>query len=107
VQVGQEASVRIVGMSARSTPTILGSVVYVSADAVPDKAGFNAGLDGNSRDVYVARIRIDQVEMGRIPGFRPIAGMPVEVCIHTGERTFFEYLTKPVVDSFTRAFREL
>ena len=107
VHVGQEASVRIVGMSARATPTILGSVVYVSADAVPDKAGFNASLDGNSRDVYVARVRIDQAQMSRIPGFRPIAGMPVEVFIRTGERTFFEYLTKPVVDSFTRAFREL
>ena len=81
--------------------------MYVSADAVPDKAGFNASLDGNSRDVYVARIRIDPAEMSRIPAFRPIAGMPVEVFIRTGERTFFEYLTKPVIDSFTRAFREL
>lgn len=107
VHVSQAASVRIVGMNARSTPTIEGVVVYVSADAVPDKAGFNASLDGNSRDVYVARIRIDQSELARIPGFRPIAGMPVEVYVRTGERTFFEYLTKPVLDSFARAFREL
>ena len=33
--------------------------------------------------------------------------MPVEVYIRTGERTFFEYLTKPVMDSFSRAFREI
>ncbi|MBS0517112.1 MAG: HlyD family type I secretion periplasmic adaptor subunit [Proteobacteria bacterium] len=107
VKVGQDATIRLTGMNARSTPTLLGSVVYVSADAVADRAGFNASLDGSSRDVYVARVKIEQHEMARIPGFRPIAGMPVEVFIRTGERTFFEYLTKPVIDSFTRAFREI
>ena len=33
-------------------------------------------------------------------------GMPAEVMIATGERTFFEYLTAPVARSFRRAFRE-
>jgi HlyD family secretion protein len=33
-------------------------------------------------------------------------GMPVEVSIDTGERTFFEYLTKPISDSVSRAFRD-
>ena len=28
------------------------------------------------------------------------------VYIKTGERTFFEYIMKPVFDSFSRAFRE-
>ncbi|HEY6982524.1 HlyD family type I secretion periplasmic adaptor subunit [Reyranella sp.] len=107
VKVGQDAVVRITGLSARSTPTLTGTVVYVSADAVPDKAGFNASLDGSSRDVYLARVKIDSREMERIPGFHPIAGMPVELFVRTGERTFFEYLTKPVMDSFTRAFREI
>ena len=36
-----------------------------------------------------------------------MAGMPVEVFIRTGDRTFFEYLTKPITDSFARAFREM
>ncbi|MBV8406074.1 MAG: HlyD family type I secretion periplasmic adaptor subunit [Alphaproteobacteria bacterium] len=107
VKIGQDANIRIVGMNARSTPSITGSVIYVSADAVPDRAGFNASLDGNSRDVFIARIKVEQGEMSRIPGFHPIAGMPVEVFIRTGDRTFFEYLTKPVMDSFSRAFREL
>ena len=33
-------------------------------------------------------------------------GMPVETYIGTGERTFLEYLVRPLLDSFGRAFRE-
>jgi HlyD family type I secretion membrane fusion protein len=107
VRVDQEATIRLNFMNARSTPMLTGTVIYVSADAVPDRAGFNASLDGTNRDVYLARVRLDQSESGKIPGFRAMAGMPVEVFIRTGDRTFFEYLTKPVVDSFQRAFREI
>ena len=32
--------------------------------------------------------------------------MPVETFISTDERTFLAYLTKPLLDSFQRAFRE-
>jgi len=107
VRVSQEATIRLNFMNARSTPMLTGTVIYVSADAVPDRAGFNASLDGTNRDVYLARVRLDQSESSKIPGFRAMAGMPVEVFIRTGDRTFFEYLTKPVVDSFQRAFREI
>lgn len=107
MRVDQEATIRLNFMNARSTPMLTGTVIYVSADAVPDRAGFNASLDGTNRDVYLARVRLDQAESGKIPGFRAMAGMPVEVFIRTGDRTFFEYLTKPVVDSFQRAFREI
>ncbi len=107
VQLEQPATIRFNFMNARSTPMVSGTVVYISADAVPDRAGFNASLDGTAKEVYLARLRIDQGETTKIPGFRPIAGMPVEVFIRTGDRTFFEYITKPVKDSFARAFREL
>ena len=58
-KVGQEATIRLNFMNARSTPMLSGTVIYISADAVPDKAGFNASLDGNSRDIYLARIRME------------------------------------------------
>jgi HlyD family secretion protein len=32
--------------------------------------------------------------------------MPADVYIKTGERTFFEYMLRPVLDSFSRSFRE-
>lgn len=107
VKLEQPAAIRFNFMNARSTPMVTGTVVYISADAVPDKAGFNTSLDGANKDVYLVRVRLDQGETGKIPGFRAIAGMPVEVFIRTGDRTFFEYLTKPIKDSFARAFREI
>ena len=42
----------------------------------------------------------------KIGGFNPTPGMPADVYIKTGERTFFEYMLRPVLDSFSRAFRE-
>ena len=33
-------------------------------------------------------------------------GMPADIYIETGDRTFFQYLLKPLLDSFSRAFRE-
>jgi HlyD family secretion protein len=106
VKVGQEATIRLNAMNARSTPMLSGNVVYLSADAVTDMSGVNANQDNNRREVYVARVRLDGSEASRIPDFRPVAGMPVEVYLKTGDRTFFHYLTKPVIDSFSRAFRE-
>ena len=35
-----------------------------------------------------------------------IAGMPAEVYIRTGERTFASYLFKPLADHATRSFKE-
>ena len=42
----------------------------------------------------------------RSTDFRPTPGMPADVFIKTGERTFFDYIMRPVLDSFSRAFRE-
>ena len=52
VKPGQEASVRLTALNRRVTPTLLGHVVYVSADALPDETqAFQA------RDVYVVTLR--------------------------------------------------
>jgi hypothetical protein len=32
--------------------------------------------------------------------------MPADVFIKTGERTFFDYIMRPVLDSLSKAFRE-
>ncbi len=74
---------------------------YVSADSLPDK---NSKV--TDREVYLARMSLAASELQRIPGFSPTPGMPAEIMIKTAERTFFDYLTRPVVDSMSRAFRE-
>ncbi|MDJ0824170.1 MAG: HlyD family type I secretion periplasmic adaptor subunit [Rhodobacter sp.] len=100
VQVGQYASVRLVALNQRTTPVLDGEVYYVSADAIPD-----AKEDPN-REVYIARISLHPTELTRVKNFSPTPGMPAEILITTQERTFMQYLTKPIVDSMSRAFRE-
>jgi HlyD family type I secretion membrane fusion protein len=101
VRIGQHASIRLTALNQRITPILAGQVVYVSADSVPDvKTGSTV------REFYVARISLPPQELSRVAGFSPTPGMPAEVMIQTAERTFAEYLSKPIVDSMSRAFRE-
>ncbi len=100
VKIGQEATVRLTALNQRTTQVLNGEVFYVSADSVPDAAN-----DG-AREVYLARVNLPARELSRVPGFAPTPGMPAEILIQTAERTFFDYLTKPIRDSMARAFME-
>jgi len=109
VSVGQEALVRLSALNQRITPMVGASVIYVSADALSEQAQAKAetGTDSNTRrEFYIVRVGLDQEVLKRMPEFIPTPGMPADVYIKTGERTFFEYMMKPVFDSFSRAFRE-
>ncbi len=100
VKVGQPAGVMLTALNRRTTPVLNGEVFYLSADAIVQDS---AGAD---QEVYVARIQIPVSELGRVSGFVPVPGMPVQVMIQTAERTFLQYIMKPVTDSMQRAFRE-
>lgn len=99
VQIGFPSTVRLSALNQRTTPVLNGTVYYVSADTVSDGADV-------AQEVYVARISIEADELQRVPGFSPTPGMPAEIMIQTAERTFVQYLAKPIVDSMSRAFRE-
>lgn len=101
VRVGHEAAVRLTSLNRRVTPMLYGRVTYVSADALPDDTRTN-----QTPDVYVARITLNPGQAAGVPNFTPKPGMPAEVYIKMEERTFFEYLMKPITDSMNRAFRE-
>ena len=103
VKRGQHAMVRLTALNQRITPMIAGEVIYVSADALPDEKASAAGRD--ERRLYRARQAQRRRGAGR-SGFQPTPGMPAEVHIKTTDRTFFEYLTRPIHDSMARAFRE-
>ncbi|MCK1594631.1 HlyD family type I secretion periplasmic adaptor subunit [Bradyrhizobium sp. 164] len=110
VSVGQEALVRLSALNQRITPMVGASVIYVSADVLAEQVQGKTETrpDGDTRrEFYVVRVRLDKDEiLRRMPEFIPMPGMPADVYIKTGERTFFEYIMKPVLDSFSRAFRE-
>jgi HlyD family type I secretion membrane fusion protein len=108
VHVGQEALVRLTAYNQRITPMIEGSVIYVSADTLSDRdARWEAESLPSRRQSYVARVRLDErATRMKVEGFRPMPGMPADVYIKTGERTFFNYILRPLLDSLSRAFRE-
>ena len=99
VHQGEGATVRLTALNQRTTPVLEGVVMYVSADTIAD----TGGLD---KEFYVARITIAPEQLALVEGFSPTPGMPAEVFVQTRERTFFEYLVKPVTDSMSRAFHE-
>jgi len=111
VNTGQDALIRLPALNQRVTPTIMGKVVYLSADALSDRQSSPArpvkeGLPVLA-DFYVARVRLDEDDVrSRLGRFVPTPGMPADVYIKTGERTFFEYIMRPIYDSLSRAFRE-
>ncbi len=102
VKKGAEAEIRLTALNQRQTPMIRGKVIYISADSLADDP--NKRRNGN--DAYIARVQLDPEDAARLPDFKPMPGMPADVYVKTTDRTFFEYLIKPIQDSMARAFRE-
>lgn len=100
VHEGQTAAIRLSALNRRTTPVLTGKVFYVSADSIEE------GSMAAPKDVYIVRIALSDVEEHRVHDFHPVPGMPADVLIQTSERTFFEYISKPVTDSMSRAFKE-
>jgi hypothetical protein len=100
--------VRLTAFNQRPTPMIQGKVIYVSADTVTDQAARRDGeQDNDRRDSFIVRVRLDERDArNKVENFSPSPGMPADIFVETGQRTFFTYLMRPVVDSFSRAFRE-
>jgi HlyD family secretion protein len=98
VLVGQSAKLRFSAFNQRTTPEIKGEIAYVSAASTRDPA--------TNTTHYLADVRIDASEFGKLGGQALKPGMPVEVFVATQERTAISYLSKPFMDQFAKAFRE-
>jgi HlyD family type I secretion membrane fusion protein len=103
VKHGQTAMVRLTALNQRITPMVSGEVVYLSADTLADE---KKSMQVGPTDIYLVRVRLNREESRNIPDFSPTPGMPAEVYIKTTERTFFQYIVRPIHDSMMRAFRE-
>ncbi len=93
-----EAHVRFTAYKARTTPSLNGRVLRISADAQNDEK--------TSQSYYTAIVEVAPEEMARAPHVKLYPGMPVEVAITTGHRSLFTYLMQPLTDSLSRSFRE-
>ncbi|WHO82593.1 HlyD family type I secretion periplasmic adaptor subunit [Rhizobium leguminosarum] len=98
VHPGQYARLRLTALDARLTPEIGAEVQQVSADRLIDQA--------TQEPYYRALLKITDNLPSGVAKDDLHAGMPVEVFISTGDRTFFDYLIKPLLDSTKHAFVE-
>lgn len=97
VAVGQHATIRFSSFSS-SVPNIFGEVVHVSADAFTDP---NTGMA-----YYTARVQVTPEGFTDLGTLTLIPGMPAEIFIATGSRTFLQYLMKPFTNALARSFIE-
>ena len=99
VAMGQEARIHFLALVERRLPQITGVVRWVSADSLLDEV--------TGEGYYLARVEVLPEQLAKLgPGIKITAGMPAEVLIVTGERTFLEYLAQPILESLRRSFRE-
>lgn len=101
VHVGLPADIRFPAFPSVSfLKTTPGEVTYVSADTLVDEA--------RGTQYYSAKIKVDPegvVELAKHK-LELVQGMPAEVSIKAGERTFLDYLLKPVANMVNHAFNE-
>ncbi len=97
VALNQSANLRFSAFG-NMTPTVFGEVTNLSADSFQDP---NTGMS-----YYVAEIKVSAEGMEDLGELVLMPGMPTEVFITTGERTFLQYLFKPFSDAVARSFRE-
>jgi epimerase transport system membrane fusion protein len=98
VTVGQEATISFSAFSSGLVPTIYGKVIGISADSLVDQ---NTGAP-----YYLARVEVTPEGMSDMGDLVLVSGMPAEVFITTGARTFLQYLFKPFTTALSRSFIE-
>lgn len=98
---GLMAEVRFSALNLRSTPVIEGKVEWVSPDRFLNQDPmYPAGY-------FTARLVVDAKELEKLgAGAQIRPGMPAEVIFKTGERTFLQYLVKPLSDRMARSLKE-
>lgn len=100
VHIGQTTEIRFSAFKSAKTPKVNGRLIALSADRLTDEKKENS--------YYLARVEVDKTGLQdlRQRGLILLPGMPAEVLINTGDRTFFEYLMQPLSNIFARSLIE-
>jgi protease secretion system membrane fusion protein len=101
VKLGGQADMRFVSFNANITPTVPGIVKHIGVDRRPNDT------PATDDDNYLAQIEATPEGMAKLGTLQVQAGMPVDVVFKTGERTFFSYLLKPLLDKLAKGFQDM
>jgi protease secretion system membrane fusion protein len=100
VKVGLEADMRFSAFNVNTTPVIPGRIRMVGADRLP------ATSKEQPFEHYLVQIETTRDGYRLLGDSLVQAGMPVDVVIKTGQRSFMSYLIKPLSDRFAKSFKE-
>jgi HlyD family secretion protein len=98
VRIGLRADVQLLAYNQRRVPRLRGTVTQVSADRLLDKR--------TDEPYYAAKIRVEDERLAELDGVQIIPGMATRVFVMTGRSTVALYALRPLLDSFSSAFRE-
>lgn len=96
--VGQKAKVSFPAFDMRTIPEIFGTLAEVPPSSVTDPT--------TGQSYYRVGLSVPPEGLALLGNVDLIPGMPIEAFLETGERSVLSYLTKPLMDQLSRAFRE-
>jgi protease secretion system membrane fusion protein len=100
VSVGLVTDLRFTAFNLTTTPVIPGVVTLVGADRLPPLPPLFP------HEYFLAQIETTSQGQKLLREKLIVAGMPVQVVIKSGERTFMAYIFKPLTDKLASAFKD-
>ncbi|KML66482.1 HlyD family type I secretion periplasmic adaptor subunit [Pectobacterium peruviense] len=98
VWAGLPVELQFVAFNQSTTPRVAGTVELLSADRLLD--------DRDGSPYYSLRVQVDDEGKRALEGLEIKPGMPVQGFVRTGERSFVNYLFKPLMDRLHLALTE-
>ncbi|KFX06977.1 hemolysin D [Pectobacterium betavasculorum] len=95
---GLPVELQFVAFNQSTTPRVAGTVELLSADRLLD--------DRDGSPYYSLRVQVDDEGKRALEGLEIKPGMPVQGFVRTGERSFVNYLFKPLMDRLHLALTE-
>ncbi len=99
VAIGMTTEVRFSALDQRRVKPVFGTVSAISGDRLVDRQ--------TGQDYFLVQVQVPPSELAaKLDGQKVHAGMPVEVLIQTGQRTFLNYLVHPLSAALARSLKE-
>lgn len=99
VHVDQDARIQLNAFNRNEVDPVDGKVIYVAADTVFERTPYG------EQYVYRVNITLDRNQVAK-QDITLSPGMPTTVFLNTGERTFLNYISEPLIENFRRALKE-
>jgi len=99
VTPGMPADLRFVSFNQSTTPVVPGVVKVVGADKEPV-------TNPNEPEYYLAQVEVTPEGLQLLGTLKIQPGMPVDVVVKSGERSFMSYWLKPLTDKMAVAFKD-